>query len=431
MLRRLAFLVLLIACVVLSAGVSERFAQHWDLSATRINSLSKSAERALSALKEPLEITAYLPDYPVQRAEFRTLLKPYLDHPNGAQLQFVDPIKDPEAARAADVGQHGELHLDVGARHEVVAVPTANAIDQALNRLALSGEHWIVMFKGHGEAEAVDEPGGLLRFVEHAEELGYRVVSLDPRYVDDIPKNANVLLIAAPRRSYGDEVYQQIERFLERGGQLLWLSGDDLPLQISERFALQQLPGIIVDAAAAKHGLKSPDNAVVGDYPKALLPQVPDRPAVFKRSHALTMQDSETLQQLAVLQSSPLSWNETGELHGNISRDPNAGEQAGPLNVAIAVTDTRGQPPRRALFVGGPTIFTNDQIGIAANRTLATGLLRWLTGNQQLGDTRVARDLEVHWSPTLAASLAILLMAVLPIVYIGSGLWLRRRRRKA
>lgn len=432
MLRRLLFFVLLITCVVLAATVSQRYSLHWDLSAVRINSLSKTAEQALGSLKEPLEITVYLPDYPVQRAEIRRLLKPYLDHSNNPQLQFIDPIKEPELARNAGVSKHGELHLDVGARHEVVAIPTANAIDQALNRLALSGEHWIVTFKGHGESQTDDSPSGLLRFAQHLEGLGYRVVSLDPRFIEDIPENAQLLLIAAPQQPYADDVYAQIDRFIARGGQLLWLSGaDEVPTELGESFGIQQLPGIIVDAAAARHALDAPDNAVVSEYPKALFAETPDTHSVFKRSRALLANPHEPWQSVATLQSSPLSWNETGDLRGNTSRDPAAGEQPGPLHVAVALEDAHRQPAHRAVFVGGLSLFSNDQFGLAGNQAVATGLVRWLTGNEQLGDTRVAPDLDIHWSPSLAAVLAILLMAVLPIGYGLTGFWLRRRRGRA
>ncbi|MGB5669759.1 MAG: hypothetical protein WBM71_04310, partial [Sedimenticolaceae bacterium] len=69
MLQRLIFFTLLAACLVLAAGVTERYSWDLDLSARRINSLSPSADRALDALAGRLELTALIPDYPVQRAQ--------------------------------------------------------------------------------------------------------------------------------------------------------------------------------------------------------------------------------------------------------------------------------------------------------------------------------------------------------------------------
>jgi len=41
------------------------------------------------------------------------------------------------------------------------------------------------------------------------------------------------------------------------------------------------------------------------------------------------------------------------------------------------------------------------------------------------------RDLDLDWSPRLAAWLAIGLMGALPAFYLATGLWLRYRRRRA
>jgi hypothetical protein len=431
MLRRLLFLALLAASVILAARVSEQYSWRLDLSAQRINSLSESADRALDVLAGQLEMVAFVPDFPMQRAQLEQLLAPYLNHPGRPRFQFIDPVKEPERARELGVAVHGELQLRSGQRLEVIAKPTAQSIDIALNRLALQGERWIVSFKGHGESEIDDSPTGLGRFVSHVESLGYRFVSIDPRHVNALPENTAILLVAGPRREYGEHTRMQINRYLEGGGPLLWLAGDGLPDFFGPEFGIGTLPGTVVDAAAALHDLDRPDNAIVSEYPSTLLPQAPDGHSVLKRSRALTYREDEEWQLRARLESSPRSWNETGELRGQIARDPELGEQAGPHTVALALQRDRAQGQQRVVIVGNSHFIGNDQIGLADNMALAVGLLHWLSANDRLGSTTVAQDLDIDWPPQLAAVLAIGLMGLLPALYLAAGLWIRSRRRRA
>ena len=429
MARRVAFFVLLAVCLVLAARVSEQYAWRTDLSAQRINSLSDSAARALDALPGGLEITAFVPELRVQRAQVERLLRPYLAHAPGIHLDFVDPIREPEVARERGVARHGEIHLASGPRREVVGVPDSLAIDLALNRLALRGERWIVGFRGRGESEVDDGPGGLGRFAAHLERLGYRVVALDPRQLEALPENTALLLIAGPREPYGAHTLGLIERFLAGGGPLLWLADAPLPDALADAFGVALLPGTVVDAAAARYRLDRPDNAIVDVLPVDLRPPSGESHAVLKQARALVLGEREDWRLHERLQSSPRSWNETGDLRGQIARDPALGEQAGPLTVGVLLQRASGAPG--AALVGGRHLIDNDQIGQGANLALATGLVRWLTANQALADTPPPADLEVRWSPPLAGALALGLMAILPAAYLSAGLWRRARRRRA
>ena len=431
MLRRLLFFTLLGACIVLTAAVSQRHALRLDLTAQQLHSLTPAAQAALDALQDPLEITAFVPDYPVQRAQIERLLMPYLAHPSQPGLHFIDPVAQPALARDMGAARHGELQLSVGSRREVIAVPDSAAIDRALNRLALRGERWIVAFKGRGEAMADDSPGGLGRLVRRIEDLGYRFIAIDPRHTEEIPDNAAVVLVAAPQDPYGEHTLAQIGRFVARGGALLWLLDDPLPDYVVQRFGVGLLPGHIVDAAAARHGLDSPDHAIVSDYPSAVLPHPPAGHSALKQARGLTLDERDDWQLVGQLVSSPRSWNETGSQRGSIARDPTAGERPGPLPLGVALQRQREDLRQRAVFVGGRHFIGNDQIGQGDNMALAVGLLNWLTANTLTAGPAAAADLDIHWSPALAGSLALGLMGLLPALYLALGLWWRARRRRA
>lgn len=429
--RRLLFLLLLPICVVLAMHVAERHDLQIDVSAQRSNSLSEAAGQALGALAEGLQITAFVPELSAARGQVQALLDPYLRASARVTLQFVDPLRNPEAARAAGVTRHGELHLRSGRRMEVVAAPERDAIDRALERLALRGERWIVALQGHGELAIDRAPGGLASLVGQLEELGYRVVTLDPRHLERLPENTALLLIAGPQAPYSDTTEGLIQRYQEGGGAALWLLEGEVPELVRRVYGVDLMPGIVVDAAAAQHGLDTPDYAVVGHLPAALLTMRQDQIGLLHQARALTLAERDGWQVRGRLQSSPLSWNETGASRGALARDAERGEQAGPLDVGVALEHVEGASPTRVVIIGGRQFLGNEQVGRGDNLALATGLVRWLTDNRALSATPGTPDLQLRWSPRLGGLLALTLMGLLPLGYLAAGLWLRHRRRLA
>ena len=423
---------MLVICVILIARVSERYTVVFDVTAQRSNSLSAAAEQALNRLGPGLEFVAFVPDLPVPRLQMERRLAPYLAHQTKPRLRYIDPLAAPDEAERLGAQRQGEVHLQINDRREVVIVPDRRRIDQALNRLGLRGDRWIVSLIGHGEMRVDDSPGGISRFAEHVERLGYRVVSLDPRRLERIPDNAAVLLLAAPQQPYGPQTLQLIKGFIAAGGRILWLDSDAAASTLADQFGMRRLPGIVVDASAARFGLDSPDHAIVETIPAVLIPRPVSQPTTLYRASAVDIAPHEGWQLIASLRSSSMSRNETGELSGRLRQDADAGERMGPLTVGAAFErDDGSMPAARMVYLGSPHIMRNAQIGQLENTATLLGLVHWLTENTALVTTDESPDTRIHWSPVFGGILAIFLMGALPAIYLGIGILLRLRRRRA
>jgi len=431
--RRLLYLLLLAACVLLAARVGERHTLQLDLTPRGTHSLSEVAREALEQLAGNLEITAFVPQYPVQRAELEQLLAPYLAHASQPRLVYVDPLKQPDRAAALGASTSGELHLRWSDRREIVERPTRTTLDQALNRLALRGERWIVSLTGHGERVIDDTPSGLSAFADQAERLGYRVIALDARRIDRLPDNTAVLVLAGPREPYTARVGELISSFASAGGRVLWMidaaDGGAASSLANELLGVRHLPGLVVDADAARFGLDSPANAIAEPTASPVLTRVPEQPLAFYRSAAFEVTLPDNWTEVSRFRSSERSWNETGELTGRLRRDPDRGEKAGPLNIGIAVKGADGSTMGRIVYLGSAYPLSNAALGQLGNKEMAVGLLRWLSDNPQLRH----EDLPSHvlrWSPQVGGTLAVFFMAALPLGYLAVGAWLRARRRR-
>ena len=430
MAKRLLFFTLLALALGLSVELAGRHTWRLDVTAQQTNTLSPAAAQALDNLPAALEVAAYVPDFAVQRAEIERLFEVYRQHRADTRLQFIDPVARPDLARSAGVDTHGELHLRSGQRQEVVKRASAQAIDAALNRLARRGERWIVSLRGHGEAEPDASPGGLGSLVDALEARGYGVVALDPRQLDRFPDNTAVVLAAAPMDAYDEHSQQLLRAYLDTGGALFWLADQTLPSLGEAPAALGHLPGVVVDAAAARYGLKSPDNAIVDSYPEVLGTALSGH-SVLPQAHALHWDDGAGWRLVGRLRNSAQSWNETGALRGDVARDPSQGEQAGPHTVGLLLQRDGGASAARVAIIASAGFAANSQIGRGANLALAVAVINWLSGNDRLAAPAAATDLEFTWSAHTGAVLAIVAMALLPAAYLAIGLWIRARRRRA
>jgi hypothetical protein len=430
MLRRLTFITLLVAATLLGVEAGRHYDRHWDVSMDRAHSLTEPAEAALTLIGDGLRFTAFVADLPVQRAEIRAILAPYLAHSAQPQLNFIDPIESPDQARAHEVSRNIELHLQIDQRKEVIGQIGRPAIDAALNRLARQGDRWIVALRGHGEADLGAGPGGLLQFARHVERLGYRMLTLDPRQIRELPDNTALLLVAGPHQDYQADVEAQILRYLDDGGSLLWLFEEIYPAWMIDRLGLHPLPGLIVDADAARYGRDSPAHAVITRFPKRLpMPASADH-ALLYRARAISVEPPDSWQQQGLLSSGANSWNETGGLRGTISRNPEHGEHAGPLAAGVLLQPADPGESTRIVVMGGRHWLGNDQIGQAGNLQLAVGLIRWLTDNERLPSAAPNPGLAISDNAAATGWLALLLMLGLPMVFVGYGWWHRARRRR-
>jgi hypothetical protein len=431
--RHLLLPILLLAAVTLTLALANRHATEWDFTAQRSHSLSQAAASALDAMQAGtgLQITVFVGDLPVIQAEIDSLLQPYRAHPALVSYRAIDPVADPDLARAAGVSRHAELHLRSGRRLEVVREFQRDAIDAALARLALRGERWIIVLRGHGEAAVDDGPGGIGRFVQHVEHIGYRALALDPREIGDLPDNTALVIAAGPTADYPAVTERLLRDYRQRGGALLWLFDTAFPAWAVSELGLSPLPGIVVDAAAVDYALDRPENAVVGQLPPAIRLADPAAHAVLHRARGLDVQDATGWSVIDRLRSSPRSWNETGELRGGISRDPARGEHPGPITVGVLLQRSDDTDTGRIALIGGHDWLSNAQLGLAGNLALATGLVRWLTDNRELVTATVNERLDITWSAATAGILAALSMYLLPVAFVASGIWLRHHRRKA
>lgn len=430
--RLLQLLILL--CLGLGLYASSLYQQQWDWSQHGRNQLHPQTLALLEQLQDPLKITAFAPDLPLQRAAITTLLDKYRQHYPQLTLTFIDPSQQPEMARALDIQHTPQLLLEYEDRQERISSVNEQVLTEAIARLSLDVQGWIAGIQGHGEASL---DGGknfdLGIFGDLLRDKSYKVIGLDLSSTGQVPRNVQLLILAAPATQLTDDEAAILINYLEQGGALLWLADGKVSRPLADYLGISFLPGTIVDAAAADLGMDSPTIAIGKTAAGSPLEKNLAAPVFLPHARAPEiMADKWTA--MPLLQTGARSWNETGALEGSIARDPQTGEQRGPLPLALALTrNTEHNGTQKVIVIGDSDFLSNSFIGKGANRDFGLALVHWLTGNQALLKLPefVPADQQLRWQPATMAWVASVFMFGIPLLLSITGLLISWRRKKA
>lgn len=410
----------------------------WDWTDAGRHSLSPATRALLQRLDGPVAVTAFLGPAPQPRRAVRDLVARYQAVKPDLSLQFVDPKQHPDRARAANVAAGGELLLRYGERSTKLRVADEAAFTAALLQLASERQPWVVFVTGHGERSSHGEANhDLGRFAEQLRQRGMRVQDLDPGTAGVIPDNTDVLVISAPQTAWQPAQLAPLLRYVERGGNLLWLGdpGGPAGLQaLADAVGIRWLNGVVLSARSAQLGLDNPSFLVTGLAPDTPLRARGIEPVLLPTAAALTPLQDAAWRSRVLLRSGAESWTETGSLQQQALRfNPEAGEQRGPLALAMAMTRARGPSEQRVAVVGDGDFVANAYLANGANLDLGVALVHWLGRQDLLTGVTAAetRDLRLDLSPSHLALIAWGFPFVLPALLLlaGAAVWARRRRR--
>ncbi|MBK1648174.1 GldG family protein [Rhabdochromatium marinum] len=451
--RRLADLVyvlLLMAVVVLAGWHLARHDIYWDWSSAGRNGLSRESLDVLAGLEAPLKLRVFVAsDHPLAR-EIEQVLMRYRRASDQVQVEYIDPIHAPEQARHFDVQRLGQLVLEYQGRRESLIRLDEAALTNAIARLSLTQAPWIAILEGHGERSPSGGTGrDIGRLARWLEQRGFRLQQVDLARLSRIPSNTAVLLLSTPViELFPGEVEALIE-YVATGGNLLWLldPGDWQGYEpLAQALGISRLPGQIVDASGDAFDVETPSVVVISDWPEHPLWQGLSAPAFFPGTLAFASGMAPAWQSITTLHSSEQSWNETGPIRGQITRDASRDEAPGPLTFAQILTrpvpnalraggaaamDSSALGEQRLVLIGDGDFLSNAALERGANRALGLRLLRWLSGVELMLTNTQNTEPPLSLTPERAFALSLFALVMLPCGLLTLAVLTHWRRRHA
>lgn len=441
-LQNILFVLVFLVLIGMLAWLSTRYVYQADWTAGARNTLSPASQTLLKRLSGPLTITAYASEIQPLRKNISEMVKRYQRYKPDIRLSFVNPQTEPQRVRDLGISMDGELLLTYGARTEKLQDISEQSFTNALQKVARTDKRWLVFLSGHGERN----PQGIANhdlgnWGRQLESKGFSVQTVNLAEAPQLPANTNVLVIAAPQVDLLPGEVKLIREFINKGGNLLWLS-DPGPLHkleaVAEQLGVEFKPGIIVDPNAQLFGVDNPDFAVVASYAGHPITQNFNSITLFPRAAGIDMQAPEGWQAQPFLTTLPRSWSETGELKGEIQFDAGSDSQ-GPLDIGVSLTR---EPPvsastqrtqQRVVVMGDGDFVSNMYLGNGGNLNLGLNIVNWLSHDDKLIaiGAATAPDTTLNLSRTASLMIGFGFLFVLPLALLGAGLtiWLKRRKR--
>lgn len=207
--------------------IAARASVRLDLTETQRFTLAPQTQALLQGLEEPAKVWLFSPQ---PNEANTTLLENYRRVAGGNfDYEYVDPQANPGLVQQFDVGQVGDVFLEVGEQRQYVQTVGVEPLTEAqLTRSlanVLGGDRLTVYFlQGHGEPTLL--PGGedsISKAVRALEEATAVAEPLNLIEAGRVPEDADVVVLVSPESQLFAPEIEALQAFLNEGGGVLAL----------------------------------------------------------------------------------------------------------------------------------------------------------------------------------------------------------------
>jgi len=448
-LKNLVYSLLLLVAAVALYQLIAFYPAHWDATQNTSNSLSPSSIDTLKQLDGAVNITMYANSKDAELGDIEQLVRDFIGlyqrYKADIKLRFVDPVKDADAMRKAEIRTSREMVIEYGGRSEHLTLINEQSITSALLRLAHTRGQKLMYVDGHGERKLDGMANhDLGDFGKKLKQNGFQLSSLNLALAQDVPSNGSVLVITQPQINLLPGEVDKLLRYVDGGGNLLWLL-DAEPLHGLERLAAKLgillTPGIVTDPDAQK--MNAPSNWTLGaSYPPHPVTRNFNLITVFPFARALGREDSNdqadnqgrtqsiAWQRSTLVEAASNGWVSRTDIPKKPHFDKNR-DIPGPFSLSIALQRNVNEREQRIVVVGSGAFLSNAYSGNGGNIDLGINMVNWLTHEENLITTqpRATLDSAITLSKSQLSVISIGFVIVVPLLLavLGGVLWWRRR----
>ncbi|NNF95729.1 MAG: GldG family protein, partial [Halobacteria archaeon] len=407
------------------------------------HTLSNTSITLLSRIEGPVQITAFA-HKEVQPA-IKEFINRYQRHKPDIVLNFVNPDIAPDKTREMGITVEGELVINYQGRSEHVTNPREETITNSLQRLLRSQEKKLVFLTGHGERQATGQANHDYNlFTQYLSSKGINIVNHNLTEQPAIPDDTAILIIAGPQIDYFDGEVDLIRNYLKQGGNLLWLH-DPAALynldKLAQDLRIRFVDGVIVDPTTQLLGISDPSFALVTRYNEHPITRGFALMTLFPRASGIQFIGQEEWTATHFLQTIDRSWAESGIMQGVIEYEAEQ-DIPGPLAIGMALTrdlpaknstnEKQDSPQQRVVVLGDGDFLSNAYLGNQGNQDLGYNIINWLSHDDNFIaiPSRKAPDTELVMGETAWSLLGLFFLLGLPLLLLGSGIyiWIKRRQ---
>jgi ABC-type uncharacterized transport system involved in gliding motility auxiliary subunit len=457
------YVIVIVAVLAAINFLANRYDKSYDATANKQFTL---ADQSIKIVKElPHDVTIYYFSDATQFPEARNLLERYSNLSPKLHVEYIDPVKKPQQAKAAGYRRDVNILVNSGTKVEEAKALSEEEVTGALIRSLKSGDRNACFVTGSGEASIDDsDRSGYSSVKDALERNNYKVRAVNllqsgakaaapapgaaPAAAPvagkiAVPSDCSLLVVAGPQHDYVQPEADAIKTYVENGGKALFLLDPPLNMgrsPIDENTTMVKVLGdwgvtVDKDLALDVSGIGqifglSEAVPLVGAYdPHAITNTMKDVATAFPLSRTLDIKNTDKTSVEKLFSTSENSFATTNLSSGQVRIDPKK-DKKGPLLLAAAGT-YNGAQKGRFVVVGSSQWAGNNFIRFNGNRDLFLNMVNWLSADEDLISIRpkAPEDRPLNMSAQKLNSAFWLSVVIFPLGVVGFGLatWWKRR----
>lgn len=439
------YVVIIITAVVVVNVLANRYNKSYDGTANKRYSLSDQTRKIVKGLPQDATIRYF--DQSTRYGQAKDILDQYASLSPRIHIEYVDPDKNPELARAVGIKNYGTAMVEIGGKKEEAKSLNEEGITGAFIRVLKNKTRTVCFVAGSGEHQLDDsDRNGYSRFKDLLGKDEYESKSINLLQKAEIPADCTVIVIGGPTSDYQQPEVDAIKNYVEGGGRALFMLDAPLKLgksEVGDNDALaKQLSDwgvtlnkdLILDLNPVGQlaGL-GPQVALVSSYEShTIVNEMKGNATGFPLSRSMEIKSGDKATVEKLFSSSDTSVATTNLNSPQI--DPNDPKnKKGPLTIAAAGTYNTGKENSQGRFVvvGSSSWAANSFINFNGNRDLLLNTMNWLSSDEDLISIRPKEqdDRRITMTQSQFSWVRLTSQFLLPLVVIifGVSVWWRRR----
>ena len=439
------YIVVTLAVVTVANILADRYDKSYDATANKRYTLSDQTKKVVQGLKQDATITYY--DQTSRFPEAKDKLQQYANLSPKVHVEYVDPDKKPELARAAGIKNYGTTIVRIGVNKNEAKSTSEEDITGAFIRDLKNTTRTVCFVEGSGEHRIDDtDRTGYSRFKDLLGKDDYQAKSISLLTKAEVPGDCTVVVVGGPSSDYQPPAVDALKKYVEDGGRAMFLVDPPLKMgreEIADNDALASLlaswgvtpnKDLLLDL--------NPIGQVMGLGPQvALVTRYESHPIVnemkgtatgfpITRSLEIKNGDKTTVEKLFSSSDTSLATTKLDSPNVN-PNDPK--NKKGPLPIAAAGTYRTGKDNSQGRFVvvGSSEWAANSFLPFNGNRDLALDAMNWLSSDEDLISIRPKEPEDRRITMTEAQRhrmvLASQFVFPLAVLVVGFTVWWRRR----
>ncbi|MEB3124712.1 MAG: Gldg family protein [Synechococcales bacterium] len=435
-----------------------RYTFRLDLTEAQVYSLYPQSQAVVKKLKEPVKVWVFST---AKNPQDEALLDNYRKQNSAFNFEFADPQARPALAEKFGVKAQGDVYLESGQRRQYIqTVNPQERLSEAkltttLEQLGSGRQEKVYFLQGHGEYT----PQQLSLAYSYLVDKNYTNVPLNLAELGSgksvaIPEDANVVIIAGPKRALFKTEVDALKTYLQRGRGLMVMidpnTNPELDNLLNE-WGVTLDPRLIIDAGGV-----SPQGGIVGYGPAApLVTRYGEHPitkdlqggnSFYPQARPVVTTPTNGITSSPLLYTNSQSWAESNIQDNGVQFDQGK-DLKGPLTLGVALEKDVSKPSpsplaspnpdgpilkQRLVVIGNSRFMTDGLFTQQLNGDVFLNSVTWLSQRtEQVLSIRPkeAKDRRIVLSSLRGNMINVIALLGLPLLgFVMAGiLWWKRR----